>query len=81
MEINRSEVELLSFIKKNIVIISLPLYLLLSLVQFLRSSTFSNYSDPPFATHLFIGCDLQFGECFVGSGNISDWLRVKLAEL
>lgn len=32
-------------------------------------------------SHLFSGCDLQFGECFVCSGNINDWLLVKLAEL
>lgn len=24
---------------------------------------------------------MQLGECFVGSGNTNDWLRVKLAEL
>lgn len=39
----------------------------------------SSKSPPP--THLFMGCDLQWGACFGCSGNTNDWLRVRLAEL
>lgn len=75
--------ELLSFIITTIVVIVITDGVAVNAIKYIIRNTWHSVPSPfpPLISHLFMGCDLQCGACFVCSGKTNDWLRVRLAEL